>query len=119
MVIDGASSFSGQIYYDDPRCICIPPDMEIEKMVQTIYSSLIKLKGDKKFVFVDSLTTMALYEPMAEASKLPEFLVETIKAKGFENVAFIFNVAEELTQKSYVEDIAIYADEFIHLGLCT
>ena len=118
-IIDGTTKFSKEVQDKNPRCAYISLDFEINDIIQKVRSSLSKLNGKKRFVFVDSLTTMALYESMSETMKFPEYLIRKTRIKEFEDVTFVFNVAENLTQKRYIQNIAIFADEHIHLGLCT
>ncbi|UCH71789.1 MAG: hypothetical protein JSW62_05160 [Thermoplasmatales archaeon] len=119
LIIDGATSFSGEVQEKNPRCIDISKDLDVSEIIQIIYTSLKKLESEKKFVFVDSLSTMALYEPLSETARFTETLIRTLKEKDFRKVTLFFNVAEDLAQKRYIENISIYADEFLHLGLCT
>ena len=118
-VIDGATAFSGETQEKNPRCVHISPDFEIEDMIKKVCSSLSKLNSEKRFVFIDSLTTLALYEPMSETMRFPENMIRIARKKEFGDVTVVFNVAEDLTQKRYIQNIAVYADEHIHLGLCT
>jgi KaiC/GvpD/RAD55 family RecA-like ATPase len=118
-VIDSATVFTGMPLETNPRCINIPLNFEIEGIVQAIFDSLVKLNSKKRFVFVDSLSTMALHKTMSETMRFSESLITKLKNKKFEDVKLLFNVAEDLTQKRYIENITVYSDEYIHLGLCT
>ena len=51
--------------------------------------------------------------------RFPECLINTIKNNKIDDVTVIFNIAKELTKRRYVENISVYANEHIHLGLCT
>ena len=119
LVIDAATSFSGDIQEYNPKCVYVAQDAEVESLVDTIYKSLLKIKGDKKFVFIDSLTTLGLHEATSEISRFPKFLIKTLRENDFEDTTLLFNVAKDLTRKRYITNISVYADEHIHLGLCT
>jgi KaiC/GvpD/RAD55 family RecA-like ATPase len=119
LIVDGASAFSGDAPNPDNRCVSVPQSPEVDDIVNTIQSSLPRLNGDKKFVFVDSLTTMALHQPENEALRFPEFLINSIRRTDSNKVSFLFNVEKELIYKRYIENLSVYADEHIHLGLCT
>ena len=60
LIIDGATAFVSEEQKENPRCVNISLDMEIDELVNVIHKSLQKLEGSKKFVFVDSLSTIAL-----------------------------------------------------------
>ena len=118
-VIDGATAFIGEVNEKNPRCVQISMDSGAEGIVKTICSSLNKLKGKNRFVFVDSLTTLALYDPLSKSGGFPDFLMNSIRKNDIENVVILFNVAEDLMESRCLRSLYSYADEYIHLGLCT
>lgn len=108
--IDVASGLGGKKERSGARCVHIGEGIEIDELSRAVYTTLPKLKG-KKFIYIDSLTTIALHKPLSEMMRLFEFLVmETRKAKG---TVLIINVARELAQKKFIEDVAVHADEII------
>ncbi len=80
-VIDFATAFSNSDQEFNPRCVNVNPGVTVEDMVNTICSSLEKLSQDKRFVFVDSLSTLALHEEFSETMRFPEYLINTIRKK--------------------------------------
>ena len=118
-IIDSATAFSDDVQDNDPRCVNISKDLEIDDMVNTICNTLPRLESDKKFVFIDSLTTLGLHEPQSETLRFPEKLINSVQKKNFKDTLLLFNVAKDLTRRRYIENISVYADEHIHLGLCT
>lgn len=111
--VDVASALGGEIQEKTPRCVHISPEIDIDELVRAIYTSLDRLEG-KKFVFVDSLTTMALYKPLSETMRFSEFLMLTVR-KDKEKVLLVFNVAKDLAQKKFIQDIALHADEVVNV----
>jgi KaiC/GvpD/RAD55 family RecA-like ATPase len=110
--IDAASAFTGEKQVQDEKCITIKENIEIDELVQAIYTSLPDLQGDKQFIFIDSLTTIALYKPLSETMRFSEFLVRTIKEENH-HASLIFNVASDLAQKKFIKDIAFRVDQVI------
>ena len=119
LIIDGATAYCGEVQDRNPRCVQISPAIDIDGLVQTICTSLSKLKSKERFVFIDSLTTMALYEPFSEMARFSEFLISALRKRDIKNVTFLFNVSEDLSQKRFIKNMARYVDESIHVGLCT
>ena len=111
--IDAATAVGGEAQESGGKCVHISPDIDIDELVRAIYTSLPKLKSKKKFVFIDSLTTIALYKPLSEILRFSEFLIRMVRNQEIENV--IFNVAKDLAQKKFIRDIAVHADEVITL----
>ena len=101
------------------RCIEIPQKSDIEYIVKSVNKCIKKLIGEKKFVFIDSLSTFTLHESSSKSLIFPGLLINTIRANNSENITFIFNIAEDVSRKRYMKNLNNYADEHIHLGLCT
>lgn len=113
LFIDAAASLSGEQQYDDMHCIHISQAIDIDELVKAIYTSLPKLKSKKRFVFIDSLTTITLYKPLSETMRFSEFLVRTVRKDETENITLIFNVAKDLAQKRFIRDVAFQVDQVI------
>ena len=101
---------------EDSKCIHISEKIDIDELVRAIYTSLPKLKSKKKFIFIDSLTTIALYKPLSETMRFSEFLIRTVRKNETENMILIFNVAKDLVQEKFIKDIALHVDDVISLG---
>ena len=70
---------------------------------------------NNKFIFVDSITTFALYNNPSDIIRFSDYLSNYTKANSNENLIVVFNVAEILCQKEYIKDICIHADRVIDL----
>jgi hypothetical protein len=117
-IIDFATVFSNSDQEFNQRCVNVSPGVTVEEMINTICSSLEKLSQDKRFVFVDSLSTLALHEEFSETMKFPERLINTIRGRNINDVTFVFNIADDLARQRYMKNVDVYANEHIHLGLC-
>jgi len=93
----------------------MPADINIDELVKAIYTMLDNLRSRKRFIFIDSLTPIALYKPLSEVMRFSEFLSRTVRSHELENVILIFSVAQELAQKKFIRDIAMRVDEVITL----
>lgn len=113
LFIDAAASLSGEQQHEDMHCIHISQAIDIDELVKAIYTSLPKLKSKKRFVFIDSLTTITLYKPLSETMRFSEFLVRTVRKDEAENITLIFNVAKDLAQKRFIRDVAFHVDQVI------
>ena len=113
LFIDAAASLSGAQQHEDMHCIHISQAIDIDELVKAIYTSLPKLKSKKRFVFIDSLTTITLYKPLSETMRFSEFLVRTVRKDETENITLIFNVAKDLAQKRFIRDVAFHVDQVI------
>jgi KaiC/GvpD/RAD55 family RecA-like ATPase len=114
--IDVATALGGEAQEEDSKCIHISPAIDIDELVRAIYNSIPKLKSKKKFIFIDSLTTITLYKPLSEVMRFSEFLVRTVRKNEIDSIFLIFNVAKDLAQKKFIKDIALHVDEIISLS---
>jgi len=118
-VIDFASAFCKTDQDLNPRCVNVNQEIGLEEMTKLICLTLERLSQEKRFIFVDSISTFALHEDLDETLRFPEYLIKSIKDKKIDDVTLIFNIAKDLAKKRYIENINVYANEHIHLGLCT
>ena len=120
LVVDAATAMCGGRCEKSSGCVDVPFETDVYGIADAVCSSLLNLKGEKRFVFVDSLSTVALHEPVSKVRSFSEFLIKRVREnEGCERVPFIFNVAAGLSKRVCVDGIDSYSDEFVHLGLCT
>lgn len=112
-VIDAASAFSGEKQSTHPYCINISDELKIDDLVRSMYTVLSEFTSEKQFVFIDSLTTITLYKPLSETMRFSEFLVRTIRKNDGKKLTLIFNVASDLSQKKFIQDIAFRVDHVV------
>lgn len=114
-IIDVATAFVREEHNNHERCVHISPAIDIDELVRAIYVCLEKIKNKKKFVFIDSLTTITLYKPLSEVLRFSEFLTRTVENHEMKGIVLVFNVAKDLAQKRFIKDIALNVDEVITL----
>ena len=126
-IIDGTKEKNSKESTDVLEC------KDLRKFTDKINNALDKIKGDKKFLFIDSITTMTFCRSDNAADFVSLFLQETIRDGNYDDISFFVNVAEELEKKKLVKQIASHADgifdfsylkgkyskKAIHTGICT
>jgi KaiC/GvpD/RAD55 family RecA-like ATPase len=115
MIVDVATAVTQETQAVHTRCVHISPAIDIDELVRAIYTSMLKLKSKKQFVFIDSLSTITLYKPLSETMRFSEFLIRTVKSHSVDTT-LIFNVAQDFSQKKFIKDIAIHVDKIIQAG---
>jgi hypothetical protein len=116
LVIDGATSLSGEPQGQHKGCVYFSAAADIDALTQMIYVALQGLKGKKKFVFIDSLTTLALYRSFDETIKFAHVLAKIIRRKEFAHGTLLFNVAADLSEQGVVQDVACFVDQVINVA---
>ncbi len=91
-------------------------DYKANELYKDITKKVEKMSGGKKFVFIDSLNTMALCNSDVWVDDFTDRLVDNISAKKFQNTIFIINVAKELSKKNIVRNFVSYADGIIDIA---
>lgn len=105
--IDGVSQMYGIGAVDSPNVKYISGPISLDGLVAAITDIIPVMKAEKKFVFLDSITTVLLYNSLERTLKFSEFLTTSLKrlevagvmvsvSKGFANDALI----KELTKMS-------------------
>ncbi len=88
------------------------PSKSSEEIVNEIYDSLKELGVGKKFVFVDSITSMALYKPPSEMENFFLLLLRKVREKA-DNALLILNVSRQFENKGFIRKIAGEMDAII------
>ena len=96
-------------------CINISNSKDIKIIAQSVIKSLKELKSKKKFILIDSLTTLGLYRSQEELSNFSDVILNITKKNGFENVIVLFGVAEDLSKKEFIKKITTNVDEVIQV----
>jgi len=110
VVLDGTGEEASKDYADN----VLPKDRK--KIFDKILVSLEKLQCDKKFVLIDSLTTMALINSNTWSHSFSKLLISSREHSGFKDVVFLVNVAKDLFKKEIVKGISSHADGVFNIS---
>jgi KaiC/GvpD/RAD55 family RecA-like ATPase len=105
--VDGVSQMYGIGAVDSPNVRYISGPISLDGIVAAITDIIPAMKSEKKFVFLDSITTVLLYNSLERTLQFSEFLTTSLKrlqvagvvasvSKGFANDKLI----KELTKMS-------------------
>jgi len=83
---------------------------EISKQVTQIAPTL---KGSKKFVFLDSITTVLLYNSLERTLKFTEFLTQSLKM--LQVVGIVVSVSKGFANDSLIKELTKVSNEVINL----
>ena len=110
--IDVASAVSKETPEKCKGCVHVSSELDVDELVRVLYTSLETMKS-KKFIFIDSLTTFALHKPISETLRFSEFLMRQIKDR--KDIVLILNVANDLSQNKFIQDVVAHADKTIEV----
>jgi KaiC/GvpD/RAD55 family RecA-like ATPase len=107
--VDFVNSIEESEHCKEPRCTRIIPSVGLEHLALAVRQSLLKLKSKKRLVFVDSITTLMLYENISNKVlyRFYEFLMDTARK---EQDTLILNVSQGMAKKSIIKDLMFFVD---------
>ncbi|OYT55197.1 MAG: hypothetical protein B6U72_00150 [Candidatus Altiarchaeales archaeon ex4484_2] len=111
--IDAASSAAEETGEETENCTYVPKELNINDLTRATYRMLPDIKGEKKFLFLDSITTLMLYQPLSETLRFAEFLTRTLRKTDLS--AIIMNVGSEFSKENFIKDIVFQCDEIIEI----
>ncbi len=111
--IDAASSAAEETDKPVENCTYVPKDLNIDELTRATYKMLPKIQGTRKFLFLDSITTLMLYQPLSETLRFAEFLTRTLRKTDL--TAIIMNVGTELSKQKFIKDIVFQCDKVIKI----
>lgn len=116
--IDNLNNYLKQKGIDSEKLAIVDctKEKDVRKVSEKINSLLKTLDSDNKFVFIDSLTTIALCNSEIWVDHFAEYIIENVKENTYGNITFIVNVAKDLCNKRIVENIASVADGVIDIS---
>jgi predicted glycosyltransferase involved in capsule biosynthesis len=113
--IDVATALSNDMLEKNKNCIHISKNISVDELTSAVYTSFLsRLKTRKKFIVVDSLTTMVAYNPLfiKMIKRLVDFLIGLSRKNG---ALLIMCVSKERSGEDFIKEISKKADEVVSL----
>jgi KaiC/GvpD/RAD55 family RecA-like ATPase len=101
---------------DAGRCVHISGSIGVDELIRAINTSLPRIKSAKKFIFIDSMSAIALRNPLSETMRFFEFLSRTVKRHDTPELLLIFNISKDGTARDFIRDSVIRVDETVEVG---
>lgn len=87
--------------------------IDIDSITIALKSLLASLNQEKKLIFLDSITTVLLYNSLPKTIRFSQFLTQTLKKIGVDGV--LVSVAKGLTNERLVQEISKLCDKAISI----
>jgi KaiC/GvpD/RAD55 family RecA-like ATPase len=112
--IDAVSQMYGEQAQNSARCHYTAGPLDVDSITVKLRELLNSLGDVKKCVFLDSVTTVMLYNSMSRTLRFSQFLTKTLKEMGVTGI--IVSIAKgDSTQRLAVE-LAKYCDEVLNIS---
>jgi KaiC/GvpD/RAD55 family RecA-like ATPase len=112
--IDAISKMYGEDEEDTKKCIYTSGPLDIDSLSVSVKSLLSSIQSEKKCVFLDSVTTVLLYNSMPRTIRFSKFLTQTLKSVGVDGV--MVSIAKGEATKKLSNELKKLSDEFISIS---
>jgi KaiC/GvpD/RAD55 family RecA-like ATPase len=111
--IDGVSQMYGIGAVDAPNVKYISGPISLDGIVAAVTDVIPTMKSEKKFVFLDSITAVLLYNSLERTLKFSEFL--TVSLKRLEVAGVMVSVSKGFANDNLIKELAKLSNEVIKI----
>lgn len=111
--VDGVSQMYGIGAVDAPNVKYISGPISLDGIVAAITDIVPVMKSEKKFVFLDSITTVLLYNSLERTLKFSEFL--TTSLKRLQVLGVVVSVSKGFANEQLIRELTKMSNEVIKL----
>lgn len=111
--IDAISNMYGIKQVTTKKCVYASGPLDIDSITVSLRELLSSLSSEKKCVFLDSVTTVLLYNSLPRTIRFSQFLTQTLKKMGVEGV--MVSIAKGATTERLVKELSKLCDEAISI----
>jgi KaiC/GvpD/RAD55 family RecA-like ATPase len=114
--IDAVSQMYGAMPVDNKQCRYVQGPLNITSIVNSVKDFLKEMTAQKSkiFVFIDSITTMLLYNHLPRTVRFSKFLTEDLRKTKVNGI--MVSVAAGMTSERLIEEVKEFCDEVIDIG---
>lgn len=111
--IDAISQMYGLKQESTKRCVYTSGPLDIDSIASSLRELLPSLTSEKKCVFLDSVTTVLLYNALPRTIRFSKFLTQTLKDSGVNGV--MVSIAKGTTTEKLVKELLKLCEEVISI----
>jgi KaiC/GvpD/RAD55 family RecA-like ATPase len=111
--IDAISQMFGTIKTSTKKCAYVSGPLDIDAITVALRDLLGTIQERKKCVFLDSITTVLLYNSLSRTVRFSKFLTQTLKSVGIDGV--MVSIAKGKATETLVKELSKLCDETISL----
>jgi KaiC/GvpD/RAD55 family RecA-like ATPase len=114
--VDAISQMYGQSVNDTSQCKYVGGPLNITSIVDAVKKFIpsIKKPSRKLFVFIDSITTVLLYNHLPRTIRFSKFLTEDLRKTQVNGI--MVSVAAGMTSERLIKEVKEFCDEVIDIG---
>jgi KaiC/GvpD/RAD55 family RecA-like ATPase len=112
--IDAISQMYGEAAKESKRYNYTGGPLDVDSITVALRELLSSIQSEKKCVFLDSVTTVLLYNTLPRTIRFSKFLTQTLKQVGVDGV--MVSMAKGETTKKLTLELQKLCDEFISIS---
>jgi KaiC/GvpD/RAD55 family RecA-like ATPase len=114
--IDAISQMYGEKTEDTKQCKFVMGPLNISSIIDSVRVFLKETKTPKRkvFVFIDSITTVLLYNHLPRTIQFSKFLTSDLRRTNVNGI--MVSVAAGMTSERLIEEVGKFCDEVIDIG---
>ena len=112
--IDAISQMYGAPRESTKKCTYVSGPIDIDSITSALNDLLLSLSSAKKCVFLDSVTTVLLYNSLPRTVRFSKFLTRSVRDMGVD--AVMVSVARGATTERLIKELSKLCDEFIDIA---
>lgn len=111
--IDAISAIATDHMVNTPQCIYLENPQNLTELSITLTELVKRIPGEHNFLFMDSLSTLILYNGMGSVRKFAHFLATRMRSL---NLSGVFISLEEETDKQLIAHFTQVCDKVLEVG---
>jgi KaiC/GvpD/RAD55 family RecA-like ATPase len=111
--LDAISQMYGVSKTSTKKCVYVSGPLDIDSITVSLRELLSTMQGKKKCVFLDSITTVLLYNSLSRTIRFSKFLTKTLKDIGVDGI--MVSIAKGKATDNLVKELGKLCDEIVSL----
>jgi KaiC/GvpD/RAD55 family RecA-like ATPase len=111
--IDGVSEMYGVEKVDSPYVTYVASPLSFSGIMDAVRENVVTHSADKKFVLLDSITTVLLYNSLSRTMEFSNVLTTFLRQAGV--TGMVVSVSKGFANEKLLRELSKVADEAIHL----
>lgn len=112
--IDGISQMYGVSEVASPNVTYVSGPLSIDALTEAVTKRVATMKAEKKFVFLDSITTILLYNSLEKTIEFSNFITSSFKQMKV--VGIVVSISRGFTNEKLIEELTKVSNQTIELA---
>lgn len=111
--VDTVSKMYGFETKEIKQCEYTANPLSVDDIINAVYNLIKRIPGERKFVFLDSITTILIYNTLPRTMKFSQFLTQGLRKEGVNGI--MVSVPRRTVSKELIDKLSELCDEVIEI----